>query len=66
MKSLWLPFFISVTAVSLVFVFFEGLESQFKETLVSVQSHVKWYSGLSFGVRVPTYFFPFQAASFYI
>lgn len=52
MKSLWVPLIISIAAVSLIFVFFEGLEGHFRETLESAQSQVKTFAVLSFGILV--------------
>jgi len=58
MKSLWVPLLISIAAVSLIFVFFEGIEGHFREALESAQSKVKMYALLSFGILVSDILLP--------
>ena len=58
MKPLWLPLIISIAAVSLVFIFFGGLEGYFKSALESAQSNLMMYSTLSFGILVSDILLP--------
>jgi uncharacterized membrane protein YdjX (TVP38/TMEM64 family) len=58
MRSIWIPLIISIAFVSLTFIIFQSLETQFSTLLEDAQSSAVAFSGFSFSILVSDIILP--------